>query len=387
MKKTFIGNPVVGVPSGRYSLCRVHGQTMKYAARRHLAGFTGACALGAAVLLTVVPAGFLPTPAFAGAGVAGADIFKVPIEARGWGMGAYSAIADDVGAIAYNPAGLGGSGTREVQLTYLNIIETTSVFSILGAYPLSRWGTLGGMFLYRSVPTIANFGVENRPLAGMTSVEVSDIAFGLYTSFKFSHLLPGVRLVTPLTFGLGIKRATMSIANFSASVTAIDFGFQYSLDLFRFGWVFQNLGGGYTYPGTIEAEADPLPTTMRLSTAFMAYEDSASSLVLAVEDSSYIGVSNKQKFGDTVRTAREYLNLASIGIEYWRLKKMGVRMGYVQPWGTGSREYTGGRGLAFGVSFRLFADYLAYQIDIAYRPLAMGSQREDAGTVSLSIRF
>jgi hypothetical protein len=350
---------------------------------RRRSGLAATCLSGA-----VLVACLLPAPGFTGAGVAGADIFKVPIEARGWGMGtAYSAIADDVGAVAYNPAGLGGSGMREFRFTYLNIIESTSVFSLLGAWPLSRWGTLGVMFMYRSIPTIANDGVENRPLIGLDSVNVSDSAFGFYTSFKFSHLLPGVRLVTPLTFGIGIKRASMSIAGFNTSVTAIDFGFQYALDLFRFGLAFQNLGGGYHYPGTVEAESDPLPTTLRLSTAFTAYEDASSSVLLAVEDASYVGVSNKQKFGDDVRTAREYLNIAAVGVEYWRLKKMGVRMGYVQPWGTGSREYTGGRGIAFGASFRIFSDYLAYQIDIAYRPLALGSQRQDSGTVSMSVRF
>jgi hypothetical protein len=40
-----------------------------------------------------------------------------------------------------------------------------------------------------------------------------------------------------------------------------------------------------------------------------------------------------------------------------------------------------------GASFRLFTRLIAYQIDLAYRPLSLGGARQDAGTISLSLRF
>jgi hypothetical protein len=348
-----------------------------------------ACALSGAALLVS------PAPALAGAGVAGADILKVPVEARGWGLGtAYSAIADDVGAMAYNPAGLSQSGMREFRFTYMSLVEGTGLFSLLGGWPLGRWGTVGGMILYRSIPTINNFDPEfdphddTRGFKGLTGgVDVSDSVLGIYTAFRFSHLIPGMPVLAPFSCGIGVKSASMSIAGFHTNATAVDIGFQYAIELFKFGLVLQNVGGGYKFAGTVEAEADALPSTLRLAVAFVAYEDSASSLTLAVEDASYVLVSNSQKFGDTVRTASEYLNLAGFGVEYWRLKKMGVRLGYVAPWWTGASSYTGGRGIAVGATFRIFADYVAYQIDIAYRPMSIGSARQDAGTVSLSLRF
>jgi len=117
------------------------------------------------------------------------------------------------------------------------------------------------------------------------------------------------------------------------------------------------------------------------------YEDSTASLVLTVENASYLGVSSQQKFGNVVKNASESLDLFSFAAEYWRLKKMGVRVGYQSPYGDAGKNYAGGRGLSLGVSFRIFTQAVAYQIDIAYRPVPFGSERQDAGTLSLGLRF
>lgn len=344
----------------------------------------------------------------AGSAVAGADVLKIPIDARGWGIGmAYSAVADDVGAIAYNPAGLRAGGIREARFTYQRLIEGTSFSSLLLAFPLGRWATVGGMLLHRSVPTIQNYdpGCTFCPFTGdVAGVDISDTVVGLYASFRFSHLLPAVDLTSPLSFGLGIKQVTMRIAQFKAQATAVDFGFLIHGGLVSWIWnlpfslfvdreqcraalVFQNMGGGYTFPGTIEAEADALPQTIRLGHAIVVLEDASNSIVFSYEDASYIGVSTDQKTPGGTITARESLNVAGAGVEYWRLSKMGVRLGYVVPWGKGADNYAGSRGLAIGVSFRHFTEWLTYQIDIAYRPVALGSEQQDAGAVSLSLRF
>jgi len=322
----------------------------------------------------------------AGSGVAGADILKIPVEARGWGLGtAYSAIADDVGAMAYNPAGLSSSDMREVRLTYMGLFEGTNLWSVLFSFPAGRWATLGGMMIVRTLPTIANQGTDNRPLLGPTSVNASDSVFGLYAAFRFSHLLPGVRIVSPLPIGMGIKQVNMNIAGFKANATATDIGLLLALDTIHLALVGQHLGGGYSFPGALEADA--LPQTLRIAFAVVAYEDASNSLMLALEDASYIGVSSRQKFGDTIKTVRESLNVLGIGAEYWRLKKMSVRLGYVQPWGSGSNTFTSGRGLALGISFRFFTTRISYQIDAAYRPLSLGSKQQDAVVFSLTLRL
>jgi hypothetical protein len=339
-------------------------------------------------LARILAVGFacvLPLRALAGAGVAGADILKIPVEARGWGLAnAYSAIADDVGAMAYNPAGVARSGEREVRFTYLRMLEGSSYESLLGAYPLGRWGSVGLMFVWRQVPTIDNGSLV---LGETTPISVSDGITGVFVSARFSHLMPSVRFASPFSFGLGIKSVTQHIGGFSASSTAVDLGLRATYDLFRLALVLQNMGGGVTFPGTIVQESDALPQTLREAIAFVPFEDSSASLTLAIENASYVGVSSQQKFGNEVRNATESLDLLSYGAEYWRLKKMGVRLGYLQPYGEGAKTYSGARGLSVGVSFRVFARLVAYQLDIAYRPFALGSDKQDAGTVSLGLRF
>jgi hypothetical protein len=224
-------------------------------------------------------------------------------------------------------------------------------------------------------------------MVGLESVDVNDSVVGGYVAFRFSRLMPGVRLVAPLSVGAGIKSVSMRIAGFKAGATATDLGFLISLDTFRFALGLQNLGGGYKFPGTIEAEADALPSTLRAAASFVPVEDASGSLTLAIENASYVGVSSSQKFGDVTRTAHESLNVLGLGAEYWRLKKMGVRLGYMAPWGSGSDSYSGSRGLAVGISFRIYAELLAYQVDVAYHPLSLGSDRQDVATVSLSLRF
>jgi len=337
-------------------------------------------------LTVLVAALSLSARAFAGAGVAGADILKIPVEARGWGLAnAYSAIADDVGAMACNPAGLALSGEREVRFTYLKLLEGTSFESLLGSYPLGRWGSVGVMLVWRQIPTIDNGTLV---LGTTKPVDVSDGVTGGFISARFSHLLPSVPFASPFSMGIGLKNVSQHIGGLTASATAVDIGLRATYDLFRLALVVQNMGGGIAFPGTIAQESDAMPQTLHEAIAFVPYEDSSASLTLAIENASYVGVSSSQKFGDEVRTASESLDIFSFGAEYWRLKKMGVRLGYMAPYGKGGKDsYAGAKGLSVGVSFRVYSRLVAYQVDIAYRPFSIGSDKQDAGTLSLGLRF
>lgn len=327
----------------------------------------------------------LASRAFAGAGIAGADVLKIPVEARAWGLAcAYSAIADDVGAMAYNPAGLALATEKEIRFTHLSLLESANFESLLGALPMGRWGTLGAMFLHRSVPTIDNGPYIQPPLG---AVEVNDTVFGVYTAFRFSHVLPGVRATSPLTMGAGFKQIRMTIGYYSTTAAALDFGMLLILDPFRFALSMQNFGGGYSFIGGTEGEADPLPQTLRTAVSWAMYEDTRHSFVSTMENASYVGVSTTQREGEILRGVSEKKSVLGFGIEYWRLRKMGVRIGYMQPWSANASDYAGSRGIAMGGTFRIFTDWLAYQIDMAYRPISIGTSRQDAFSISLSVRF
>src|ERR1043166_2924265 len=146
---------------------------------------------------------FVARQALAGAGVAGADLLKVPVEARGWGLGcAYSAIADDVGALAVNPAGMAQGSDPLLRFTYLRLIGGSNFESVLGSYPLGPGGTFGMVLLYPQLPNIDN-GNSPDILGTDTPINVSDGLYGFYVAFPFSHLLPGTRAVSPLSIGVG----------------------------------------------------------------------------------------------------------------------------------------------------------------------------------------
>lgn len=327
-----------------------------------------------------------PGGARAGAGVAGADILKLPTEARGWGLGgAYSAIGDDVGAIAYNPAGLAQSAEREARFTTLVLPEGASTQGLQLSWPLGHWGTLGGMYLYRGVPTIDNGpNVLDQTVGGLTAY---DSVWGAYTAVRFSHLIPSVRWMAPFSAGVGLKSVSSHIGGFAANATAADLGVLALLDKVRLAMAFQNVGGGLRFPGTVEDETDPLPTTMRLGAALVVYEDARSSFTAAIENATFVSVNTSQKISGSLKSAAESLSMLSFAVEYWRLKKMGVRLGYVDPWGQGGDSYSGTRGLALGATFRLFSRTLAYQFDLAWHPINVGSERQDDFSFSVSVRL
>jgi len=321
-------------------------------------------------------------------GIAGADVLKIPVEARGWGLGqAYSVIGDDASCMMYNPAGLCLSSERQLQFTHLSMLEGTYHESLLAALPLARWGSAGVLFNYRGMPEINNGTYTEDP-----PVTVYDTVLGGYLSFRFSHLMPGVRMVSPLSVGLGIKKVWMTILpvtqdSGAVGAVALDWGFLLQLDPFRIGLSGQNFGGGFKFPGGAEGESDPLPSTMHFALGAIPFEDAGNFLIVAIEDASYVGVSTKQKEGDGYRKISESLNTFSIGAEYWRLKKMGVRFGYTIPWGPEKSSYAGAQGISVGGSVRIFSDWLTYQIDIAYRPYHIGADRQDAFSLSLGIKF
>lgn len=350
-----------------------------------------------AIRLSVAFGAFsLAAAARAGVGVAGADILKVPVEARGWGLGtAYSAISDDVGAMAYNPAGLSLGRRPEVRLTHLTSLEGSSFNSLLASYPAARFGSLGVMLLAHHVPEIDNQGDAFYPLQGLTTpVSVQDWVFGIFGACRFSHLLPSVPLLAPLSVGFGVKILRLGLANLTANATASDIGFLLAMEPYIFGkrrqlrtaLVLQNLGGGFSFPGAT-VEADALPHTLRAGVAIVPYEDSRSSLTVSADNASYIAVSSRQKLDAGSAVARESMNLLAFGAEYWRLQKMAVRAGYVLPWGAEADNYESSRGIALGGTFRVFTRGTTLQFDLAYRPIRFGNSIQDAVSISAGIQF
>jgi hypothetical protein len=104
-----------------------------------------------ALFVAAMAAALLPRQAFAwgAAGAAAAPYLKLPMGARGTGMGeAFSGIANDVNALYYNPAGLTAMEASQLELMHLEGFGGVRYENLGLAVPaelvgLDLWGTIG----------------------------------------------------------------------------------------------------------------------------------------------------------------------------------------------------------------------------------------------------
>ncbi|MFH1725287.1 MAG: PorV/PorQ family protein [Elusimicrobiota bacterium] len=120
----------------------------------------------------LVPLGFCGGP-----GTSGADFLNIPLAARPASLGgAFAALADDVNAIAYNPAGLAQLGSQQAAFTHNRYFEGVTQEWAAYAYPHPRWGTFGIGLNSLSVDGFDAYDENDEP---MGSVSASDLAVNM----------------------------------------------------------------------------------------------------------------------------------------------------------------------------------------------------------------
>ena len=154
----------------------------------------------------------LPLPAL---GQETAAFLKIGVGARALGMGnAYTAVADDVSAMAWNPAGLARISRPELGATHAELTTDTR-YDFVGFAQPTKLGTFGAAANYLSQGTIEGRDVNGAPAAGYTA---SDEAVNL----SFAS-----RMTSALGLGANVKYIRSSIADASAQSYALDLGGQY----------------------------------------------------------------------------------------------------------------------------------------------------------------
>lgn len=281
--------------------------------------------LAGAVLALVLPA--------AAAAQESAAFLKIGVGARAVGMGgAFTAVADDVNALAWNPAGLAFVDARQVGLTHTQHVAGTR-FNFLGLVQPTRFGTfaLGGRHL--SQGRIDGRDAEGRPTGSFSAADGAvELAYGL-------------KLFNGAYLGWGVKYLSSRIAEASAQTYAVDLGSMYELaplgpGLPRLGLAVLNIGPGMRFLD----ERTPLPLTLA---AGLGYRLPAG-LILALDF-------RHRPYGNTSEV--------SVGTEYAVLPTFAFRAGY----GAG-RGLSGGsglaalRGLAGGFGLRIYGYHLDYSI-------------------------
>lgn len=253
----------------------------------------------------------------------GADFLLMTTGARPDGMGqAFSAVADDINTLSFNPAGLANIRLPEIGYGHESFIADIG-FDFLGAaIPMGSSGVLGLGYLGMGT---APFNSTSNPEA--TSASVQDTAFIGAWGKSFSNL----------HLGVAAKYINEKVATLQGTGFAFDMGARYRfLPQLTLAGSVLNMGPGIKF-STIE----PLPLVVDGGLAWTALENPTHSLTLAM-DTSYVATEDTQRF--------------SIGAEYWFKNMFAVRAGYL------TNSQVEGFSAGAGVKFSFF------QLDYAFEP-------------------
>ena len=202
------------------------------------------------------------TPTYAGSvGTTGAQFLKLGVGARPIGMGGcFVGIADDVNAIAWNPAGLNYLVEREISFMhgvwfediYFDYLAYASLNKVFG-------GRVGGAIKYLSMSKIEK--IDSMGIKLGESFQPYDLAV----------ILSYARKIMDIPLGINLKFIRSRIDDIEANAFAFDLGGIYKLvkEKLSIGIVIENIGTKMKF----ENEADPLPLNMKMGGTYRLIKD------------------------------------------------------------------------------------------------------------------
>jgi hypothetical protein len=280
-----------------------------------------------------------------GPGTTGADILSIPVGARAIGMGeSYTAMADDVSSLYWNPAGIALLNQSQASFMYSKYFQDASLSQAAVATPLENGG-IGASVSYLNYGTINGFNDTGDPTGNISAYS------GVAT-------LGGAWLGDFWSAGANLKGIQGKLADVSATGFGADLGLNliyphevWTGGTLRFGATLRNLGSGMKYI----SEKDPLPTEWRAGVAAVQMLD--------------------RKLNLSLDYGKEKANKGSIytGAEYWLMPILALRTGYV-----GNHTESNGLRLGMGLKVKNVSFDYAYS---QYGDLGMDNRFE------LTVRF
>lgn len=288
----------------------------------------------------------------AGVGTTGAQFLKIGVGSRPAGMGgAFSALADDINAIYYNPAGLVSQRGKQASASYIQYFQGVTIGFLGYSQGVCENSAFGVGLNYLTVS-----GIERRA----TDLDTATDTFGandmaLYFSYANSKLLEGIS--KGLSFGANVKVIRQTIDTNAAQSFAADIATLYNSPSKKFSAAFgiYNLGTAVKFVDT----GDPLPLDVRLGLACHVNN----SFVVAADIDDYLvdGLIN-----------------GSLGAEYAFNKIISARAGYKMS--TEANKLGGLSGLGTGLGINVWGA----QLDYAFVPFG---DLSDTHRISISTKF
>lgn len=322
------------------------------------------------------------TASFGQAGGSAVPFLLISPDARAGGMGEIgTAIADNIYAPYWNPAGLGFQQSRQVGLSFSKWLPQFDAdlfysYGTYGQYLEALDGTIAATFIFM------NLGEFER-------TSETGVKLGTFRSNEFSiGVAYGTLIGNDITAGVQFKYIQSNLAPAGGQQAsagtgvsgAFDLGFLWKpAHLSLLGWDLdnvlsvganlQNVGPKMTYLN----ESDPLPTTLRTGVAFRLVEDEFNDLLVSADFSKLL-VKRDALGSDPI--PRSFVSAwgvggieTGVGLEYIYDRVVSMRGGYfTEPKSAGARQfYT----LGAGVKYDLFVLDFSYILTVeANHPLA-----------------
>jgi len=331
-----------------------------------------------ALLLTMtLITGLSANNLYSQAGGAAVPFLLISPDARSSGMGEVgTAIADDINAVFWNPAGLGfhdwvgnindpdeRSPYRQIALSFSRWLPQFNAdlfysYGTIGQFIESLDGTVALNFVFMNLGeftrTYENGNVAGKFLSNEFAVGLSygtivakDLGIGFQLRYIQSNLAPAT-ITTQGDAGTGRS------GSFDLGVLWKPSDLGFFEDKLSLGANLQNVGPKMTYRN----ESDPLPTTLRLGAAYTIVKDDFNDLKFAVDVAKLL-VKRDSLGSDPVPKSliTGWQNPGaelSIGAEYWYESIVALRLGYfTEPSRLGNRKYWNfGAGVRYDI-FRL----------------------------------
>ncbi|MCG9127229.1 PorV/PorQ family protein [Candidatus Poribacteria bacterium] len=337
----------------------------------------------------------VPSQATTNVGTAGAQFLKIGPGARVESLGGtFSAIANDVTTIYWNPAGLSQLKKTNFSDTHTLWIADIQYNYLAFATSIENVGTLGGSVTFLNVPDI-----EITTLAKPDGTGLMYSAWDSAVSLAYSRQLYEKDSGAKLSFGVNTKYIHQQIHREKATGVALDVGTLYHTGWrsLRIGMSFSNFGPEMSFSGPdletgVEEAGDernaeyhpfpdttnparkaelktieyPLPSNFRLGIAYDLIDSDTNLLTIALD-------------GNHPNDNSERINF---GIEYWYKRTAAIRAGYKLRLGPDSRDDEEGPTIGLGIHHK----FSETRLSLDYSFADFGYLRQ-AHRISLGLNF